>query len=100
MAGRRFHQVNDFVDIAMANLNRGEIAVYMVLWRDERDGCVRVSQESIASRAGMQKRNCQKAIKSLSTKGFIKVVRQGGLNRGPSIYQIQKTSDWRLNSGG
>lgn len=100
VAGQRFQQVNNFVDIAMAELNRGEIAVFMVLWRDEHDGNIRVCQESVAERAGMQKRNCQKAIKSLISKGIIKVIRQGGLNRGPSIYQIQKPTDWRLNSGG
>ena len=37
-AGERFAVLNAFVDFAVANLSRAEIAVWLVLFRDTRDG--------------------------------------------------------------
>src|SRR5262245_27991772 len=42
-AGERFAVLNAFVDFALAELSRAEIAVWLVLYRDTRDGTARTS---------------------------------------------------------
>ena len=37
-AGERFAVLNNFIDFTLADLTRGEIAVWLVLYRDTRDG--------------------------------------------------------------
>ncbi len=39
----RFTTINDFVDFTLGNLKRNEAAVWLVSWRDERDGRSRTS---------------------------------------------------------
>jgi DNA-binding IscR family transcriptional regulator len=69
-------------------LSRSEIAVWLVLYRDTRDGTVRTSQENIAKRSGTSVRHVRKAITSLTAAGLVTVVFQGGLNRGPSRFRV------------
>jgi hypothetical protein len=39
----RFQVLNAFVDFALADLSRAEVAVWLVLYRDTRDGTARTS---------------------------------------------------------
>ncbi|WP_417735859.1 winged helix-turn-helix transcriptional regulator [Rosistilla oblonga] len=84
----RFKVLNAFIDSTMGRLSRSEIAVWMILYRDTRDGTVRTSQANIARRAGMSVRSVKVAIKKMTSAGLVRVVFQGGLNRGPSRYQV------------
>lgn len=85
----RFGVLNAFVDCSLAGLSRSEIAVWLVLYRDTRDGTVRTSQENIAKRAGTSLRHVKKAIAGLKAAGLLSVVFQGGLNKGPSRYRVE-----------
>jgi DNA-binding MarR family transcriptional regulator len=81
--------LNAFVDISMAGLSRSEIAVWMVLYRDTRDGIAQTSQVAIARRAGVEDRTVRRAINRLTARGLVTVVYHGGLNRGPSKYRVR-----------
>jgi hypothetical protein len=87
-AAGRFGILNAFVDCSLAELSRSEIAVWLVLYRDTRDGTVRTSQENIAKRSGTSVRHVKKALASLTAAGLLTVVFQGGLNRGPSRFRV------------
>jgi len=87
-AADRFGTLNAFVDCSLADLSRSEIAVWLLLYRDTRDGTARTSQENIAKRSGTSVRHVRKALASLTAAGLLTVVFQGGLNRGPSRFRV------------
>ncbi len=85
----RFAILNAFVDFALAGLSRAEIAVWLVLFRDTRDGTARTSYDDLAGRAGLNRRNVGRAVRRLEGRGLVKVVHRGGLARGVSRYRVQ-----------
>jgi DNA-binding transcriptional ArsR family regulator len=87
-AGERFAVLNRFVDFVLADLSRGEIAVWLVLYRDTRDGTARTSYDDIARRAGLNRRNVGRALRRLERRGLVKAVYRGGLGRGMSRYRV------------
>jgi len=87
--GDRFAVLNAFVDCTLADLTRSEIAVWLTLYRDTRAGTVRNSQANIARRAGLTVRGVQKALVKLTSRGLVRVIFKGGLNRGPSRYRVE-----------
>lgn len=84
----RFHTFNNFVDFTAGTLSRCDLLVWLILFRDARDGMARTSQSEIARRAGMSDRTVRRALKKLASRGLVKVVRQGGINRGTSSYRV------------
>jgi hypothetical protein len=87
-ASDRFKVLNAFVDCSLSALSRSEIAVWLILYRDTRDGSVRESQANIARRAGTSVRGVNDAITKLTSAGLLTVVFRGGINRGPSRYRV------------
>jgi DNA-binding transcriptional ArsR family regulator len=87
--GERFAVLNAFVDFALAGLSRAEIAVWLVLYRDTREGTARTSYDDIARRAGLNRRNVGRAVRRLEGRGLVKVVHRGGLRRGVSRYRVR-----------
>jgi hypothetical protein len=88
-AGERFAVLNAFVDFALAELSRREIAVWLVLYRDTRDGTARTSYDDLARRAGLNRRNVGRALRRLELLRLLKVVHRGGLGRGVSRYRVR-----------
>lgn len=88
-AGERFRVLNTFVDFSLAGLSRAEIAVWLVLYRDTREGTARTSYDDIARRAGCDRRNVGRAVRRLEQVGLLKVVHRGGLRRGVSRYRVR-----------
>src|SRR5262245_24693336 len=88
-AGERFAVLNAFVDFTLAGLSRAEIAVWLVLYRDTRDGTARTSYDDMARRAGLNRRNVGRAIRRLEGRGLLQVVHRGGLRRGVSRYRVR-----------
>ncbi len=88
-AGERFAVLNGFVDFALAGLNRREIAVWLVLYRDTREGTARTSYDDLARRAGLNRRNVGRALRRLELLGLLNVVHRGGLGRGVSRYRVR-----------
>lgn len=87
-AANRFAVLNAFVDVTAAELSRSEIMVWLVLYRDTKDGKARTSQTDIARRGGMSVRAVKQATKRLIHLGLLSVVRRGGLRQGPSSYRV------------
>jgi hypothetical protein len=87
--GERFAVLNNFVDFALADLSRADIAVWMVLYRDTREGTARTSYDDLARRAGLNRRNVGRALRRLEQRGLLKVVHKGGLRRGASRYRVR-----------
>jgi predicted transcriptional regulator len=88
-AGERFAVLNAFVDFALADLNRAEIAVWFVLYRDTRDGTARTSIAELARRAGCDRSTVFRALRRLEARGLVRIVHQGGLGRGVSRYRVK-----------
>jgi DNA-binding transcriptional ArsR family regulator len=91
-AGERFGVLNAFVDFTLAELSRAEIAIWLVLYRDTRDGTARTSYDDIARRAGLNRRNVGRALRRLEGRGLLKIVHRGGLRRGVSRYRVRGMS--------
>ncbi len=88
-AGERFRTLNNFVDFTLAELSRAEIAVWLILYRDTRDGMARTGMEDLARRAGCAKRNAVRAVQRLEKLGLVKVIHRGGFRRGVSRYRVK-----------
>lgn len=87
--GARFHVLNDFVDVALSSIEKTDAAVWLVLYRDTRDGVARTSQADIARRAGMCRRTVVTCIQRLREAGLLAVEHQGGLTGGMSAYRVK-----------
>jgi DNA-binding transcriptional ArsR family regulator len=88
-ARERFVVLNAFADFALADLGRAEIAVWLILYRDTRDGTARTSFDDLARRGGMNRRTVGRAIRQLEGRGLVKVVHRGGIRRGVSRYRVR-----------
>lgn len=84
----RFAVLNTFADFTLRNLNRAEIAVWLLLWRDTRNGTARTSQADLARRAGVNLSTVKRAVARLEKCGLLTVVFRGDLWRGPSRYAV------------
>ncbi len=86
--GNRFGILNDFVDFAAGELTRSSILVWLVLYRDTRNGIAKTSQAAIARRVKISERTVRYAINDLIGRGFLTLVYRGGINDGPSKYRV------------
>lgn len=90
----RFATLNTFTDFALADLTGAEAKVWLILFRDTKDtGTARTGQTDIARRAGIDIRSVKRTVQSLQAKGFLRVVRRGRLNGGPSVYRVHPAGD-------
>ncbi len=87
-AADRFAVLNNFIDFTLAGLTRNELAVWLVLYRDSREGIARTSQADIARRAGVTDRTVRNVLRKLEGKRLLKTVFRGSLNAGPSSYRV------------
>ena len=88
-AGERFVVLNAFVDFALADLSRAEIAVWLVLYRDTKEGTAKSAYDDLARRTGLNRRNVGRAVRRLEDRGLVKVVHRGGLRKGVSRYRVR-----------
>lgn len=88
-AGERFKVLNTFVDFTLEDLSRAEIAAWLILWRDTRDGTARTALDDLARRAGCNRGTAYRAVRRLRKLGLLKVVHQGGFAKGPSRYAVR-----------
>lgn len=88
-AGDRFVILNAFVDFTLRALTRAELATWLVLYRDTRDGTARTSITDVARRTGCNRSTIFRALQSLKEKKLLRVVHRGGLGKGLSIYRVR-----------
>ncbi len=84
----RFSVLNHFVDFSLGSLKRAEIVVWMILFRDTKNGVARTSQADIARRAGTSDRTVRTALGRLESLGLLEIVRRGGFRKGVSSYRV------------
>lgn len=84
----RFAVLNAFVDLTAAQLCRADLLVWLVLYRDERNQSSRTSRSDIVRRTGLGHRTVARAVQRLVKLGLLKIIYQGGLGRGVSIYRV------------
>jgi hypothetical protein len=88
-SAERFHTINAFADVALADLDRAEIALWLLLWRDTKpNGLASASQADLARRAGCNVRTVRRALAGLLRAGLVQCVSQGGLPLRVSVYRV------------
>ena len=85
----RWGMLNQFVDVIMTDLSPRELKVWLVLFRDSRNGIAQTSQGYIAKRTGLRRPTVSAAIAALEARGLIRTIHAGGLNRGISRYEVR-----------
>lgn len=85
----RWHQLNEFTDMTMRELSPRQVAVWLCLFRDSRNGIASVSQAYIAERCGLKRPTVSQAIAELEALGLVLTVHTGGVGRGVSKYRVQ-----------
>jgi DNA-binding transcriptional ArsR family regulator len=86
----RFAVLNGFVDAHMGTLPRAAALVWVCLWRDTKpDGLARTAVTDLARRVGGDRRTVLRALRLLTDRGLLDVVRRGGLRRGVSVYRVK-----------
>ncbi len=88
-ASERWKILNNFVDFSMKGLTPAQVKVWLVLYRDSKQGTAATSQRDIARRAGCGLKFVNAAIKVLEEKGLALVVRRGGYRKGSNRYRIR-----------
>jgi DNA-binding transcriptional ArsR family regulator len=88
----RWSELNEFIDFAIQKLSRTDALIWLVLFRDARNGIAKSSQTSIATRTGVSRRTVVRAIKRLQGMGLLEIAKQGGLNRGTNHYRLSAKS--------
>jgi hypothetical protein len=84
----RFGVLNAFVDFTLRHLSRAEAGVWLVLWRDTRNGTARTAQADIARRIGADPRTVRRALVRLEVTGLVRIVWRGGFRKGASVYAL------------
>ena len=84
----RFALLNAYVDFTMCELSRAEHMVWMVLYRDSREGIARTAQTDIARRGKIDRRTVGRSLQRLAARGLIEIVYQGGFRQGVSRYRL------------
>jgi hypothetical protein len=95
LAGERFRVLNNFVDFTLAELSRAEIAVWLILYRDTKDGTARTGMADLARRAGCDRSTVFRALRRLERIGLLKIVHRGGLGKGVSRYRVRPLTEGR-----
>jgi predicted transcriptional regulator len=88
MTADRFRVLNDFVDFSLKELKRAEIAVWLILYRDTRDGIAATGYNDLARRAGIDRRTVSRALRRLKQCGLVEAVYRGAQGRGVSRYRV------------
>ena len=91
--GDRFPTLNRFIDFTLRDLDRNEIAVWLILFRDTRDGIASTGQTDIGRRAGVAARTVRRVLAKLAARGLVQVVRRGRLGAGNSTYRVCPLTD-------
>ncbi len=88
-AGGRFAVFNAFADFSMGDLSRADIIVWVILYRDCKDGVARTAQADIARRGKIDRRTVGRSLRRLEARGLLRIAHRGGFRRGVSRYLVR-----------
>lgn len=86
--GTRWQTLNEFIDITLRDLTPRQVAVWLTLFRDCRNGVATVSQAYIAERCGLRRPTVSTTISTLEQLGLVTTIHCGGVGRGLSKYRV------------
>jgi hypothetical protein len=86
--GDRWAVYNGFVDHTLRELSEAELRVWLILFRDVRDGLARAGMTDIARRAGLSRRGVVKAVAGLKHRRLIEVAVRGSVNGSTNAYRV------------
>jgi hypothetical protein len=84
----RFKLLNEFIDQTLQQLTPRQVAVWLCLFRDSRNGTATAAQSYIATRCGLQRPTVSTTIGELEALGLVVTIHRGGINRGLSRYRV------------
>lgn len=87
--GNRWNELNQFIDVTMRDLSPRQVAVWLTLFRDSRNGVASVSQVYIAERCGLRRPTVSTTISELEALGMVTTIHAGGVGRGVSKYRVE-----------
>jgi DNA-binding transcriptional ArsR family regulator len=79
---------NRFLDKHARTLTSAAVVVWVMLWRDERDGVARTAITDLARRAGVSEATIKRALRALRAGGHLRELRRGYPTRGPTVYRV------------
>lgn len=91
--GERFATFNMFVDLAMRHLRPTEVAVWIVLFRDCRNGVLTTSHRDIARRSGVSLRSVTDAMDVLRRTKLVEPLTLSRHKGTASTYRLTATPD-------
>jgi len=86
--GSRWNELNQFIDVTLRELSPRQVAVWLCLFRDCRNGVASVSQVYIAERCGLRRPTVSTTIAELEALGLVTTIHTGGVGRGVSKYRV------------
>lgn len=89
----RWAALNALVDVQLRELTAAETAVWLILFRDVRNGVARTGMSDIAARAGITRRGVVKAMKGLRDKQLVDVIKRGNVAGIPNTYRVRGAGD-------
>ena len=89
----RWAALNALVDVQLRDLTAAETAVWLILFRDVRNGVAKTGMSDIAARAGITRRGVVKAMKGLRDKQLVDVIKRGTVAGIPNTYRVRGTGD-------
>lgn len=89
---RWWNVLASFVDNRLAGVSPGAVAVWLILFRNSRDGRVCIAVERIADAAGMSERSARYKIEELANAGIIEAKARGNRIKGPTVYRLNTES--------
>jgi DNA-binding phage protein len=84
----RWATYNQFVDSTLRDIGEAESKVWLILFRDVRNGLARTGMSDIARRAGLSRRGVVKAIAGLKRRRLVEVITRGSVNGSPNSYRV------------
>ena len=79
---------NRFLDRVARTLHPTTALVWMLLWRDEREGKAQTAVSDLARRSGRSERTVKRALKELRVRGLLGTVAGGNETVGPTVHRL------------
>ncbi|MEO1236624.1 MAG: helix-turn-helix domain-containing protein [Planctomycetota bacterium] len=84
----RWARFNQFVDVTMRKLKPSESAVWVYLYRHERNGTADASVRQIAEATGLHRNVAHRALQQLIELGLVEVLRLSRHHGEASVYRL------------
>lgn len=99
-AGERFATLNAFTDATMRTLTPAQIAVWVILFRNERNGTTSRSVRQIATDGGLSLSGAHQSLASLIEAGLVEILQRARHRDEATTYRIHATPNRTTQANG